>query len=236
MEYPDIIRKIPKNMILSSTSIDYGLGLEYYHLTAYFDLFKEGRFSEKSRRFVWKILCYHVAFGLQPLTNFIFNKAKMNDVNKDYDGYDGMRSLVAKIVDKEGFRFKNVHHGYHAAVRFIRDNNMLKIISIDRHMKNRSSLGVMNSRYVNNGRYVSLHNILMFGEFDFWKQLNKINEEDVNEINTLIRSHSNQGLEVHGEQQSCPPFRTDKSFNEIDKRAWYNLSDFNRQREEYYSW
>lgn len=236
MDYPDIIRKIPKQMILSSTSIDYGIGLEYYHLTAYFDLFRHGRFSEEAKNFVWKTMCYYISYGLQPITGYIFDKAKMNDVNKDYNGYEGVVDLTAKIVDKNGRRFRDAHHGYHKAQRFIRENNIIKVIRPDRKIRQFTSLGVVNSKYVNNGRYVSLSNILIFGEFDFWKQLNKINKEDVYEINAQIRNHSNQGLEVYGEQQSCPSFRTDTGFNAVNKEIWYNLSDINRQRQEYYSW
>lgn len=188
----ETIKKIPDSMILDSVCVlNKKKRKDYYYLINMPDTlpFEETRENLYFKRFA--LLQMIVSYGIQPITGYVSYDGEYRHSTMDiYENFIHILRSIEKMISNT---FVKAHGGLrlkeHSKSFF--DKNVIKaFVGTTTSISNDDMIvGCVNQKYITNSKYVSLNNILVFGESEFWNRLSPIDVEDVKIINELVQVH-----------------------------------------------
>ena len=190
----DTIRKVPEWMIKAQTKLKRAEG--YNDLFVFLCLpnprkspvIKQLKLN-KTRKFIEEAIMNTLAFGVQPITGIISRNSEFSEMA--FTLSCDWRRASNLILKKMKAEFVKGELNAHQSMEIMERYNVFKnIIAGKNWSKTPTMMGVLNQRYVLNYPYMSLTNVMLFDEYEFWDSLEKIDEDDIKIINGIIKKHT----------------------------------------------
>lgn len=187
----ELFRKIEIKDVLDSCSVrsKFGEFYRYYLINVPDFRNKDGKIDKVHYR---RLVLFQalVSWGIQPLTGIVSYDGELYNPNIDgWSMFESVAKKIDKVIDSADIRFEcggylldNLNYFY--------KKNVLKIFGGTSPYANPNGenmeLGVINQKYITNSLYVSLFNVILFGEMEFWNTLSPVDDYDLNEIDKLL--------------------------------------------------